>query len=434
MSLDLTKKINRIVVDGSEVQIEGEKDRIDIGDFIGTIGGLWKVNTVQSGNIYNFTCFYLNFDKGNIEDVAFNEEVGATGIFTPITCMLSMPFEKEKIYLQGEYIIASAVEDGQKRYGIEIMSDWASDLWGEDISGLNYDPATNTLTNHAGIVLTKASTPILQDVTVNENGDVKAELGYDGLGVVTVDVASSGGGGEFFDRTFANNTPEQISKVSALIAYNNMTSAEVTETFGWNIGDTTKITLSTDEVVEMRIIGFNHDTRTDGGKAGLTLETTYCLATQYAMNETKTNNGGYPASKMRNTTLPTIKLLLPQEWQDVIKFVDKKSANGGSSNYSAIVTTSEGLFLLSEYELYGRTSQSKNGYEEGTVYQYWQGKTDAERIKDYGPKYDFGPTYRWLRSSSNQSTGQFCTVYKTGGTPNNLNAHDTAGVSFAFCV
>ena len=169
------------------------EDRIDIGDFIGTIGGLWKVNTVQSGNIYNFTGFYLNFDKGNIENVAFNEEVGATGIFTPITCMLSMPFEKEKIYLQGEYIIASGVEDGQKRYGIEIMSDWAGDLWGEDISGLNYDPATNTLTNHYNIVLTKASAPILQDVTVTENSDVKAELGYDGLGVVTVDVPSDKG-------------------------------------------------------------------------------------------------------------------------------------------------------------------------------------------------------------------------------------------------
>jgi hypothetical protein len=403
------------------------EDRIDIGDFIGTIGGLWKVNTVQSGNIYNFTGFYLNFDKGNIEDVALNEEVGATGIFTPITCMLSMPFEKEKIYLQGEYIIASAVEDGQKRYGIEIMSDWASDLWGEDISGLNYDPATNTLTNYSNVVLTKASTPILQDVIVTENGDVKAELGYDGLGVVTVDVASSGGG-EFFDRTFANNTPEQISKVSALISYNNMTSAEVAETFGWNIGDTTSITLSSGEELTFRIMGFNHDDKSDGsGKAGITLDMT-STTTAYKLNSTSTNKGGFPASTLRNNILPTIKATFPQEWQDIVKAVNKKSANGGSTNYTETVTTSEELFLLSCIEIYGNNylGYCQDGANEGTMYEYCRLYNQNNSTIDKGSYYS-------LRSCNKNSTTYYVGInagsFNTYSDPTAYNR-----ISFAFCV
>lgn len=251
--------------------------------------------------------------------------------------------------------------------------------------------------------------------------------------------ADTGGGSDIvFDRVFGNNTPDVISAVSAEISANNMTSAQVAETYGWNIGDTIDITLTTNEVITMRIVGFNHDNKSGGsGKAGVTLEMVNCLATLYEVNKTATNAGGWKSSRLRNTTLPTIKGTLPTEWQNIIKLVDKKSANGGSSNFSAVVTTSDELFLLSQIELFGpdpQYSQAQNNTEEGVVYEYWNGKINNERAKKYDKNADGIPETSvdwWLRSSAKGSTIQFCNSF---GPPNASSATNLRGISFAFCV
>lgn len=238
-----------------------------------------------------------------------------------------------------------------------------------------------------------------------------------------------------FDRIFANNTPAQISAVSAEIAKNGLTSQQVYDTYGWSLGDKIPITLSSGETIEMQIIGFNHDNKSDGsGKAGITLQMAECLATIYPMNSSNTNAGGYAATKMKTETLPTIKALLPQEWQDVIKLVDKKSANGGSSNFSQMLTTNEDLFLLSEREVFGTRTYAQNGDEEGDVYEFWNGKAAADRIKKYDKDADGVPetaTRWWLRSSFYSSTGLFCTV---SGLAGNAGASLSSGVAFGFCV
>lgn len=240
-----------------------------------------------------------------------------------------------------------------------------------------------------------------------------------------------------FDTTFGNNTPEVISAVSEIIATNNMTSEDVYNTYGWSVGDTHDITLTSGETIQVRIIGFNHDDKSDGsGKAGITLQMVDCLATKYKMNDTSTNAGGYPASVMKTSTLPTIRALLPQEWQDVTKLVDKKSANGGSTNYTATLTTSEDLFLLSAKEVYGVGSISQDGENEGSVYEYWSGKDDAYKIKKYDTDADGvadTATDWWLRSCSTSKTTYFRNVSSSGGYFV-ANANIAYGVSFGFCI
>ena len=241
-----------------------------------------------------------------------------------------------------------------------------------------------------------------------------------------------------FDRVFANNTPAQIDAVSKEITSNGYTSAQVAEIYGWNLGDTIPITLTSGEKIEMQIIGINHDTLSSDhvSKAGITLQMVECLATRYPMNSSSTNAGGYAASKMKTETLPTLKALLPQEWQDVIKLVDKKSANGGSSNYSETLTTSDDLFLLAEIEVFGATTYAQDGANEGSVYEYWNGKVAADRIKKYDKDADGVPetaTYWWLRSSNYYDTNSFCSV-NASGSANNYGASISRGVAFGFCI
>jgi len=241
------------------------------------------------------------------------------------------------------------------------------------------------------------------------------------------------------DPIFGNNSPNTIEYVSNLIAENEMTVSDVYNEFGWSLGDTVNITLITNEVIQMRIIGINHDTLSSDhtSKAGLTLQMVNCLATRYAMNDSNTNAGGWQSSKMKVSTMPTLLALLPDEWQAVIKTVDKKSANGGSSNYSATVTTSENLFLLAGVEIFGSSDSygyAQDGANEGTQYAYWASHNTAnDRIKYYDNAGTQTATFWWERSSHYKYTSYFCSV--SGGGDAGLNsASYTRGVAFGFCV
>lgn len=238
------------------------------------------------------------------------------------------------------------------------------------------------------------------------------------------------------DSVFGNNSPAAIEYASNLIAQNEMTASDVYSEFGWSLGDTINITLITDEVIQMRIVGFNHDTLSSDhtSKAGLTLQMVNCLATRYPMNDSNTNAGGWQASRMKVTTMPTLLALLPDEWQAVIKTVDKKSANGGSTNYSATVTTSENLFLLSEKEIFGTVSYAQDGANEGTQYAYWAAhNTGSDRIKYYDNAGTQTATFWWERSSYSSGTNYFCSV-TSGGDASYSGGHASRGVAFGFCV
>jgi hypothetical protein len=274
----------------------------------------------------------------------------------------------------------------------------------------------------------------LEFVKLVKGKDVVSQVGS--LGFFKLGVESGSGDMEF-SRVFSENSPATISAISAQISANSMTSAQVESEYGWKVGDTKDITLSTGEVIQMRIIGFNHDTLSDGsGKAGITLEMVNCLSTVYQMDETKTNKGGFPISEMNTISLPAIKATLPQEWQNVIKTVDKKSANGSDGNYTQIVTSSQKLFLLSEIELFGTANYAQNGADEGYQYEYWTGKQLTDTIKYRDNDGDGVPetaSHYWLRSSAIGYTGNFVIGKSQGGLSSNLATNDW-GVSFAFCI
>lgn len=147
-----------------------------------------------------------------------------------------------------------------------------------------------------------------------------------------------------YDPVFANNTWAKIIKACQ--------NKEVPET--WVVGNQKAMTINgADYLID--IIGKNHDNYSDGsGKAPLTFQLHDCYGTQYAMNSSGTNRGGWKSCAMRSTHLPAILALMPTEVQNGIREVNKLTSAGSKS--ATINTTADKLFLLSEIEIFGSVS------------------------------------------------------------------------------
>lgn len=181
------------------------------------------------------------------------------------------------------------------------------------------------------------------------------------------------------------------------------------------------------------VIGFNHDTLTTPtaygaatatGKAGITFQMHDMFATNFVMNDDRTNAGGWKSSKMRTSTMVTMKGYLPSAWQTAIKPVNKVSGTGGGSS-SGTETVSDDCFLLAEVEIYGSTKFSVEG--EGVQYAYY--KAGNKKVKNQN-----GSAYFWReRSPGYGDSTPFCIVLNDGNAY--LGYADlTLGVAFGFCV
>jgi hypothetical protein len=215
-----------------------------------------------------------------------------------------------------------------------------------------------------------------------------------------------------YDPVFANNTWEQI--IAA--CHNNA----VPET--WKVADQKTMTIGGVDY-QIDIIGKHHDDYSDGsGKAPLTFQLHDCYNIAKAMHSTGSNTMGWEKCSMRVEHLPTILKQMPADVQSGIREVNKISKNGGKR--TLLVTTKDSLFLLSEVEVFGSSSNSLSG--EGTQYDYY--KAGNSTVKNFnGSAYDW-----WERSPSLGSTRYYCVVKSTGSSIN-ANSNTIRGVAFAFC-
>ena len=189
----------------------------------------------------------------------------------------------------------------------------------------------------------------------------------------------------------------------------------------WSVGDKKTIKLNGVSYTA-QIIGFNHDTKTAGGKAGITFQLVDCLNNTYQMNSSNTNVGGWKNSAMRSK-MSEFFGQLDVELQSVIKPVNKLTSVGNKS--STIETVSDKLFLLSEVEILGSTTYSYTG--EGSQYSWYKaGNTKVKKVSG-------SANWWWERSPYKGITNAFCYINNNGGA-SGRNASDKCGVSFAFCV
>ena len=223
----------------------------------------------------------------------------------------------------------------------------------------------------------------------------------------------------------------------------------------WAVGDTKRITLNgkvgattiSNLKVDAFIIGFNHNSGKEGsnrihfllGKIGgkfVGLVDSYYDPSGYAttsgaftMNTSDTNSGGWAKTQMRSTVLgaasdptnPTANTLLaalPADLRAVMKSVTKYTDNtgGGSNSASAVTATTDYLWLLAEFEVFGSRTYA-NSSEPSSQAQYEYFKAGNSKIAYKHSAAETAAAWR-LRSPYYLNRYAFCAVDSGGGAGN----------------
>lgn len=220
----------------------------------------------------------------------------------------------------------------------------------------------------------------------------------------------------------------------------------------WAVGDTKRITLNgkvgaytfSNFNVDVFILGFNHNSTKEGthrihfllGKIGgkfVGLVDSYYDPSGYTttsgaftMNTSDTNSGGWAKTQMRSTVLgaasdptnPTANTLLaalPADLRAVMKSVTKYTDNtgGGSNSASAVTATTDYLWLLAEFEVFGSRTYA-NSSEPSSQAQYEYFKAGNSKIAYKHSAAETAAAWR-LRSPHCGYTSSFCAVGSGGG-------------------
>ena len=226
----------------------------------------------------------------------------------------------------------------------------------------------------------------------------------------------------------------------------------------WSVGDRKAVVLNgtvgaltlSSVTTYAFIIGFNHNSSVEGsgrihfqlGKTALSdgMDVALCDSkygntgsdAAFRMNTTNTNSGGWNNSYMRNTICPAFKNVLPADLKNAIKSVTKYTDNtGNSSAASAVTATTDEIFLLAEYEVFGTISRG-NSNESSKQKQYDYYSAGNSKIK-YNHSATSTSVSWWLRSPLASISTDFVRV-AASGTVNGYIDNISYGFAPGFCV
>lgn len=287
----------------------------------------------------------------------------------------------------------------------------------------NSDTSTITYTGDGEITLSNSNTTA---VTATRSGDtITVTANAEGSATITVTLTAgqnyTGGSATIsatvssINPTLSDNTPEQIQSAA---------HAGIASTL-WSVGDKTAnisiesfSDISATTNIAAFIIGFDHNSSKEGtnrihfqfGKIG-TIDVAF---RSLAMNSSNTNSDGWNGSNMRTTHCHAFSTALPSAWQSVIASTTKYTDNTGnaSTTSSAITSTSDNIFLLSEYEVFG-TRTYANSYEQNSQAQYQYYINGNSKVK-YQHNATSTASNWWLRSPCEGYSNSFCYVKNDG--------------------
>lgn len=261
----------------------------------------------------------------------------------------------------------------------------------------------------------------------------------------------------FADDVLNNNDWDTISEVSSAGEAANY----------WSVGDRKQVTLNgtvgsctfSNYSTYAFIIGFNHNSSREGSnkihfqlaKTALSGGTDICFtdssynssgsSAAFRMNTSNTNSGGWEDSYMRNSICGTSKTstsgrfmgAIPSALRNALKSVTKYTDNTGnaSTSSSAVTATTDYIFLLSEYEVFGSCSIA-NSNEASRQQQYAYYSAGNSKVK-YRHTSTSSTAFWWLRSASRSYSSGFAGV-NTNGYVSYSIASISLGVAPGFCV
>jgi len=236
----------------------------------------------------------------------------------------------------------------------------------------------------------------------------------------------------------------------------------------WSVGDTKTITINgkvgnftfSNLSVQAFILGFNHNSAKEGnnrihfqigkitGKMVGLCDSKYgnsISSTGYfSMNSSNTNSGGWNNSYMRKTLLgnsnsPTSPLAnslmaaLPSDLRNNMKSVTKYTDNtgGGSDTASYVTSTTDYLFLLSEFEVQGKRTYA-NSAEQNSQKQYEYYRAGNGKVA-YQHTNQSTAVWWWLRSPYYGTSYSFCITGADASPPSDF-ANVSGGVLPGFAV
>ena len=166
--------------------------------------------------------------------------------------------------------------------------------------------------------------------------------------------------------------------------------------------------------------------------------------THFVMNNTAVNTGGWGSSRIRSAVLgnngtpadppfDTMLYALPSDLLAVMKSATKYTDNtgGGANTASYVTATTDYLWLLAEFEVFGTRSKA-NSAEQNYQKQYDYYKAGNSKLM-YNYENTGTANNCWLRSPVATETTTFATVRNTGAVYTAI-ANYSNGLVSAFCV
>ncbi len=216
-------------------------------------------------------------------------------------------------------------------------------------------------------------------------------------------------------------------------------------TSNYNVGDTKTVDLGDTygtHTVRIANMSTPDECATDGFSqtaCGFVVEFADVITT-YAMNASKTNTGGWSSSRMRTflnseSTTTSIYNSLPSSLKTAI--TNTYTVSGYGSNDSAIITSTDKIYLLATAEIWAQGSSNTINYDNARDYtrqlDYYSGVTTNSYAKAIKNNSDGTATLWWLRSAVSIDTSYFYLVYGSG-VWSDYSAEYDRGVSPAFRI
>ncbi len=318
-----------------------------------------------------------------------------------------------------------AVLAGVKTVTLTLSANDGADVDGQSVTLLNVATGEDTVMEYSGEGITFEVFGDVEYILTVE--DMEEHISPDPVKVAIVEGDTLGLNMEYRLSPLNDLSWETIIRMSESGKADGM----------FSLHDTKEIELTTGEKIEVEIVGFYHDinkTEVDGNGntahevVGITFGMKDCLVTNYRMNPTNTNVGGWRESEMRTAHIRQhLYDVLPEDLKAGIKKVNKITSVGNKG--TAVEVTEDDVWLFSLAEL-GVTGLGTPYSQEGTAYPAFTSNT--LRVKRGGT----GGTarYYFTRSPYAANTTQFRCITTSGGS-SYANAGTTGyGMAVGFCV